>query len=151
MMEFFKTLCVAAALLSLALLVVPEKKGIRDATFTAFSLLLLLFLFPKDGSFSLASLMHFEESEELPSDDAYGETVKEAIAEGIKKDIVTRFSLNAAAITLESDLTLTETGLSGSYLSLSLGKENFFADVTALLRYLENTYGVDCEVHFLGA
>ena len=151
MIEFFKTLCTAAAFLSLALLFVPEKKGIRDATFTAFSLLLLLLLFPKDGTFSLSSLITLEEVEEMPSDGIYEETVKGAVADGIKKDIVNRFSLDANAVTVKSDLTLTETGLSGSYLSLSLGKENFFADVTALLRYIENTYGVDCEVHFLGS
>ncbi len=151
MMEFFKTLCTAAALLSLALLFVPEKKGLRDATFTAFSLLLLLLLLPKDGSFTLSSLITFEENETLPPGDAYEETVKAAVNEGIKRDIVDRFSLAPDAVMVDGDLTVTESGLSGSSLSLSLGKENFFADVTALLRYLENTYGVDCEVHFLGA
>ena len=149
-MEFLKTLCQCAALLSLALLLVPEKKGIREASFTAFSLLLLLFLIPKDGSFTISSLLPEAEIEEIPPGEAYEEALKSAVSDGIKQDLVGRFSLVANAVTLSSDLALTETGLEGSYLSLSLGKENFFADVTALLRYVENTYGVDCEVHFLG-
>ena len=150
-MEFFKTLCTMAAFLSVALLFVPEKKGIREASLTAFALLLLVFLIPKDGSFALSDLLSFEENEQLPSDSIYEETVKKATVEGVRRDLIDRFSLDAEGISLEGDLTLTEEGISGSYLSLSLGKENFFADATALLRYVEKTYGVDCEVHFLGA
>lgn len=150
MMEFFETLCVSSALLSLALLFVPEKKGIREASITAFSLLLLLFLIPKDGSFSISSLLSFEENIELPSDGVYEGTVKEALSEGIRRDLIDRFSLKKEGISVDTDLTLGEEGIFGSYLSLSLGKENLFADVTAILRYIENTYGVDCEVHFLG-
>ena len=150
MMEFLKTLCSTAALVSVALLFLPEEKGIRNAAFTAFSLILLLLLLPKDGSFSLSSLITLDEGAPLPESGVYGETVETAVAEGIKRDLVSRFSLNADAVTLVSDLTLTDTAISGSYLSLSLGKENFFADVTALIRYVKNTYGVDCEVHFIG-
>lgn len=150
-MEFLKTLCSVSALLSLALLFLPEKPGIKRASYTVFALLLLLFLIPKDGSFSLDRLLSFEEQSESPSGGTYEEVVKGAVADGIKKDIVSRFSLDEAGVTVETDLALTEGGLSGSYLSLSLGKENFFADVSALLRYLKNTYSVDCEVHFLGA
>lgn len=151
MIEFFKTLCTTAACLSLALLFVPERKGIRNATFTVFSLVLLLLLVPRDGSFSISSLLHPDENAILPENGIYEETVKTAIADGIKQDLIRRFSLNADDVTLTSDLTVTDAGLSGSFVRLSLGKNNFFADVTAILRYLQNTYPVDCEVQFLGA
>ena len=113
--------------------------------------MLLLLLVPKDGSFSLSSLLHPGENAILPENGIYEETVKTAIADGIKQDLIRRFSLNADDVTLTSDLTVTDTGLSGSFVRLSLGKNNFFADVTAILRYLQNTYPVDCEVQFLGA
>ena len=60
-MEFLKTLCTVSALLSLALLFLPEKPRIKRAAETAFSLILLLFLIPKDGSFTLENLLSFEE------------------------------------------------------------------------------------------
>lgn len=151
MMDFLKTLCTTAALLSLALLFVPEQKGIRSASFTAFSLILLLFLIPKDGSFSISSLLSFDGASFSPENGVYEETVQTAVVLGIKKDVVSRFGLSADAVEIDTDLVLTDTGLSGTRLSLFLGRENFFADATALVRYVKNTYGVDCEVHFLGA
>ena len=150
-MEFLKTLCSVSALLSLALLFLPERQGIKRASYTVFSLVLLLFLIPKDGAFQISELITLEEGAVAPPEEAYQETLAAAVEEGIKADIVSRFSLNADAVTVKTDLALTDDGLVGSRLSLTLGKENLFADVTSLLRYLENTYSVDCEVHFIGA
>ena len=149
-MEFLKTLCLCAAFLSLALFFVPEKGGIRRASLTLFSLLFLLFLIPKDGSFDISSLLSFEAPEQLPPSDAYNETLSSGIREDIKKDLCTRFSLSSDAVFLETDMTVKDGKLSGSYLSLSLGRENFFADATGVIAYLQKTYGVDCEVHFYG-
>ena len=150
-MEFLKTLCSVAALLSLALLFLPEKAGIKRASSTAFALVLLLFLIPRDGTFTLDSLLSFEEQATPPSDDTYEETLASAVTDGIKSDLSSRFSLNAEALIVDTDLAVCDKGITGSYLSISLGKENFFADATSLLRYLKNTYPVDCEVHFLGS
>ena len=150
-MEFLKTLCSVSALLSLALLFLPERQGIKRASYTVFSLVLLLFLIPKDGAFQISELITLEEGAVAPPEETYQETLAAAIEEGIKADIVSRFSLNADAVTVKTDLALTDDGLVGSRLSLTLGKENLFADVTSLFRYLENTYSVDCEVHFVGA
>lgn len=150
-MEFLKTLCTVAALLSLALLFVPEKQEIKRAAYTAFSLLLLLFLIPKDGSFALPDLLSFEEAGDLPTEDIYGDTLKDAVSTGIKSDLVSHFSLDGSGVLIDTDLTMGEDGFKGSYLSVTLSKENFFADVTSLLRYLKNTYPIDCEVHFLGS
>ena len=150
-MEFLKTLCTVSALLSLALLFLPEKPRIKRAAETAFSLILLLFLIPKDGSFTLENLLSFEEQADDTDGGVYDETVKTALATGIKADIVSRFSLVADDVLVETDLSVDEKGLTGSYLSVTLEKECFFADVSSLLRYLKNTYPVDCEVHFLGS
>lgn len=150
-MAFLKTLCTMAALLSLALLFLPENQKIKRASYTVFSMLLLLFLIPKDGSFTPKELLSFEEHAVIPDNGIYDETVKKALVQGMKDDIVSHFSLDAEGVLIDTDLTLQEEELVGSYLSVTLGKENFFADVTALLRYLKNTYPVDCEVHFLGS
>lgn len=150
-MEFLKTLCTVSALISLALLFLPEASGIKRASYTAFALLLLLFLIPKDGSFRIADLITFESKEEAPESDAYEETVQGAIVNGIKADIASRYSLDTADVAVSTDLTLNEEGLTGSYLSLTLCGKGFFADVTSLLHYLESAYAVDCEVHFVGA
>ena len=149
-MAFLKTICTVSALLSLALLFLPEKPAVKRAAYTAFSLLLLLFLIPKDGSFDISSLISLDTAE-APESDVYEETLHAAVADGIRREVADRFSLNLDGVSVDTDMTVTESGLSGSYLSLSLGKENFFADATALLRYLKATYPVDCEVHFLGA
>lgn len=150
MMDFLKTLCTAAAFLSLALLFIPERAGMRRASITVLSLLFLLFLIPKDGSFDLSSLLSFEKEVEYPAGDAYTETLEKAIKDGIQKDVCSRFALSSDAVLLDTDLTLADGRLTGSYLFLSLGKENFFADATGVLSYLEKTYGVDCEVYFYG-
>ena len=138
------------ALLSLATLLLPKEAGIRRASLTLLSLLFLLFLIPKDASFHLSDLLSFPETETPSGDDAYGEALTEGILSGIKSDLCTRFSLAPAALHLEGDLTLAGEALAGTYLSVSLGKENIFADATGILTYLKKTYGVDCEVHFYG-
>lgn len=150
MLAFFKTLCVCAAFLSLAVLFLPEKPGIRKASLSAFSLLFLLLLIPKDGTFDLNSLLSLSDSPEAEVGDAYTETVTEAVERGILADLCSRFSLSAEGISVESDLLPCSEGFSGTYLHLWLGKENFFADAGAVIRYVENTYNVDCEVHFVG-
>ena len=149
-MEYLKTLCTAAAFLSLALLFVPERPGLRRASLSLFSLLLLLLLIPKDGSFDPEALLSFAESGDYSVGDAFDATLQEGIAKGVKQDLCERFSLSPDAIRLDSDLTVKDGALTGSYLSVSLGKENFFADATGVLTYLKKTYGVDCEVHFYG-
>ena len=149
MSEFLSTLCHAAALLSLAVLFVPEKEGIKKASLSAFSLLFLLLLFPKDGSFSLNALFTLPEETPLP-DTGYTEVIEEAVARGIVLDLCDRFSLSEDGVKIETDVTVTETKVTGSYLHLTLGKENLFADAGAVLRYIKKTYGVDCEVSYLG-
>ena len=149
MLAFLRSLCCAAALLSLAVLFVPEKDGIKKASLSAFSLLFLLLLFPKDGSFSLNDLLTLPE-DTVVSDTQYTEVLENAVAQGILLDLCDRFSLSSDGVHIKTDVTVSETGITGSYLHLSLGKENLFADAGAVLRYIKKTYGVDCEVSFLG-
>lgn len=149
MSEYLKTLCSGATLLSLALLFLPEKPALRRAALTVFSLILLLLLLPGGDTFSVTELFPDSESESVPLGDVYIETVAGAVNEGVRADLCSRFSLAAADVRIESDLTLTETALEGSYIHLYLGGENLGADAASLLRYVQNTYGLDCEVHFV--
>ncbi len=146
-MEFLKTLCVTAALLSLAVLFLPEKKNIRSAALSLFSLIFLLALLSVDPEFSLSSLLSPEEGVPLPPTEDYTETLSEAVREGIRADIAERFSIEREDIAVKSDLLPTEEGFSGSYLYVSLGGQGFFADVPRLLAYIRETYHENCEVY----
>ena len=148
-MTYFRSILSGAALLSLALLLVPERESLRRATLTVFSLVLLLLILPTNGTLDLPSLFPAEESEAVPLGEAYIETVKGAITEGVRTDLCTHFSLVPADVRIESDLVLTEEALSGTYLYVYLGKENAGADAASLLRYIQNAYGLRGEVHFI--
>jgi len=150
-MEFLKTLTTAAALLSVALLFLPKEEGLRRATQTVFSLLFLLLLLPRDGSFSPGDLLpHTEQSAPVPPGEEYEDALAHAVTEGIRSDLVNRFSLDPEALVIETDLCLTEEAMTGTYVHLTLSKANFFADATQLLRYVKNTYSVECEVRYAG-
>lgn len=149
MSEYLRSLCGGAAFLALALLFVPEKPLLRRASLTAFSLALLLLLLPTGGTFSLTELLPDTESVHVPLGDAYVEVVADAVTDGVRADLCSRFGLVGEEVAVESDLTLTETALAGTYMKISLGKGNLGADAASLLRYVKNTYGLDCEVHFV--
>jgi hypothetical protein len=147
-MTYFRSILGGAALLSLALLFVPERESLRRATLTVFSLLLLLLLLPAEGLPDLPSLFPKEEGEKVTLGEAYIETVRGAVSDGVRTDLCTRFSLSPADVRIESDLALTAEALTGTYLRLYLGKENGGADAAAILRYIQNAYGLRGEVHF---
>lgn len=148
-MPYFRSILSGASLLSLALLFVPERESLRRATLTVFSLLLLFLILPAEGTLDLPALLPSEESETVALGEAYIETVKGAVTEGVRTDLCTRFSLDPKGVRIESDLTLTEKALSGTYLSVYLEKENAGADAASLLRYIQNAYGLRGEVHFI--
>jgi hypothetical protein len=151
MMEFLKTLTAAAAFLSLALLFLPRDEGLRRGAQTVFSLLFLLLLLPRDGSFSFEELIPSPESyPDVSAGEEYEDTLSYAVVAGITSDLVDRFSLDPDALHIQTDITLTQEAASGTYLHLSLGRKNFFADATQLLRYVKNTYSVECEVRYVG-
>lgn len=149
MSEYLKSLCTAATLLSVSLFPFPARQGLRRAAGIVFALLFLLLLLPRDGSFSLDTLLVFSDPPEISVGEAYESVLASSVAEGIREDLASRFSLNKNAFAIETDLTLSAEALSGSYLRLYLCKENFFADATAILRYVENTYSVSCEVCYV--
>ena len=150
-MEFLKPLTLAAAFLSLALLFLPEKEGIRRSATLLFSLLFLLLLLPRDGSFSFADLFPTVEEHTIEAECETDTTLlADSVKEGIRRDLSDRFSLDGEGLSLETDLALTDAGISGTYLCLSLGKSNFFADAASIIRYAENTYSVTCEVSYVG-
>ena len=146
-MEFLKTITAAAALLSLALLFLPTDEGLRRGAQTVFSLLFLLLLLPRDGTFSFDDLIPSAESyPDVSAGEEYEGALSYAVLAGITSDLVDRFSLDPDALYI----ALTEEAVSGTYLHLSLGSKNFFADATQLLRYVKNTYSVECEVRYVG-
>ena len=146
-----KTLCTTAALLSLAVLFLPDKKGIRTSALTLFSLIFLLVLISLEPNFSLSSLLPSDESESLPPSAEYTETMSAAVADGIRADIAERFSLKKETVVVKSDLLPTAEGLLGTYLTVSLYGSGFFADTPRLLAYLKETYHESCEVFVYAA
>lgn len=150
-MEFFQALTCAAALLSLALLFLPKDEGIRRGAQTVFALLFLLLLLPRDGSFSLGDFFSYgEDPPVISTGGAYEDTLKYAVQAGITADLSDRFSLDPDGLTIETDILLTEDAVTGTYVYLTLSRENFFADATQLIRYVKNTYSVECEVRYVG-
>ena len=150
-MDFLRSLTTAAALLSTALLFLPKDEGLRRTTQTVFALLFLLLLLPRDGSFSLDELLpNIEETPTLSAGEEYENTLAYAVKEGITSDLSDRFSLNPEAMEIETDIRLTQEAMTGTFLRLTLGKENFFADAPQILRYIKNTYSVECEVQYVG-
>ena len=151
MTDYLRALTFAAALVSLALLFFPERRGLRRTAQTAFSLLFLLLLLPRDGSFLPKELLSLSDPPKIEAGTDYQNALSSSVSEGIRRDLASRFSLSEADLSIETDLILTEEALTGSYLYLFLGGKNFFADATAILRYVESTYGVRCEVCYVGA
>ncbi len=149
MLEYLKSLCAASALLSLSLLLFPNRQGLKRAAGIVFSLLFLLLLLPRDGSFSLDTLLSLSDPPDVAAGELYENALATSVTEGIREDLATRFSLDEDALRIETDLCLSAEALSGSYLRLYLGKENFFADATGVLRYVEKTYSVSCEVCYV--
>ena len=150
MMEYFRSITAACALLSLSLLFFPNRAGPRRAAETVFSILFLLLLLPRgelalpDGLFSLS------EAPDVAVGEEYENALAASVSEGIREDLSSRFSLRKDALSIKTDLVLSEKALTGSYLHLYLSKENFFADATAVLRYVEHAYSVPCEVYYVG-
>lgn len=149
-MTLFKSICAAAALISIASLFLPKRAGVRKATVTAFSLIFLLAILPRGGLSELSSLLSLPDTPAVQESESYEQAVKESFLDGVKQDLCSRFDLDKEALSVESDLSLTAGEAHLSYLHILLGGKNFFADVPSVLRYVEGSYGVDCEVKLIG-
>ena len=150
--EAIKTVCIGAAFLSLATLLLPEREGVRRASLTAFSLAFLLFLTSIGSDLSLTALLPRVENSEAISGDAYEETVEKETLAALKADLCRRFSIQADALTLSGSISFSEDGaLHLDTLVLTLLGTGFFADVGSLLHYIDENYNAECEVHFVGA
>ena len=151
-MEFLKTLCFTAALLSLATVLLPKRKGLKEAMLTAFGLIFLLSVMRADALSSLPSLLLPEE--QPPAEEgaeAYEEALLTGLAAGIKNDLCAKFSLDPEGLAVDCALSLSEGEAHVSRVSLVLKNQNFFADATAMLKYTRAAYGLDCEVSFVGS
>lgn len=150
-MEFLKTVCFTAALLSLATLLLPKRRGLREAMLTAFGLIFLLSVMRADALSSLPTLLLPETEPPVTEGEAYGEALLAGVTAGIKSDLCAKFSLDPEGLTVDCALSVSEKEARLTRVSLVLGKQNFFADATAMLKYTRAAYGLDCEVSFVGS
>ena len=145
-MDYLKALLGASALVSIATAFAPMREGVRRAVLSAFAVVFLLLLIPKD----LALDFSFPQALPEASTDAavyYTDAWQEGLERGLLLDLCDKFSLDRDAISLQSEVTVHENTVEISYLSVTLHGENAFADATGMVRYIEKAYGCRSEIH----
>lgn len=147
-MEYIRTLLGAVALLSIATALLPSRESIRRAALSAFSVILLLLLIPKDAPFSFEDVFTIpEEGAVTESAPAYGDAWREGVENGIRLDLCEKYALSPAEVSVMCQLKNEENEITVTHLSLTLRGESALADATGMLRYIEKSYGVYAEIH----
>lgn len=148
-MEYLKTAVSAAALYAVAAGLAPEREGVKRACALAFSLLLILALLPKGGlpSLSFPSILP---EEEITEED-YAERLKEMTEKSIEEELCRRFSVGAGRLSVDSDLSYAEGKVTVTRLTVTLSGAGILADIPALIKHVEENYGMKCEVITGGA
>lgn len=149
-MEYLRTVVSAAALYAVAVGLAPEREGIKKTCTLAFSLLLILALLPRGGLFDLSFSLTLPE-EEAVGEEAYAERLKEMTETSIKEELCRRFSVAEERLSVDSDFSYAEGRVSVTRLWVTLSGTGVLADVPALVRYVEEDYGMKCEVITGGA
>lgn len=146
-MEYAKAALSAISLISIASALAPSREGLRRATLSAFSVILLVLLIPR-GELDFSSLFSFGEAD-IPEESApaYSEAWKAGVENGIRDDISSRFSLDKEDIAVSCTLLFEENEVEITHLSLTLSGDGVRADATGMLRYIEKNYGVFAELH----
>lgn len=144
-MEYLKTLISAAALYAVAVALAPEREGVRRACTIAFSLLLIVALLPQEGLSDL-SLSFPLPDEETVGEEVYAERLKEMTEQSIEKELRDRFSVKDGSLSVDSDFSYADGRVSITCLTVSLSGAAVLADTPTLLRYVEENYGMKCEV-----
>ncbi len=146
-MEYAKAALSAISLISIASVLAPSREGVRRATLSAFSVILLVLLIPR-GELDFSSLFSFGEAD-IPEESApaYSEAWKGSVENGIRDDISSRFSLDKEDIAVSCTLLFEENEVEITRLSLTLSGDGVLADATGMLRYIEKNYGVFAELH----
>ncbi len=146
-MAYLSSLLVLAVFLSFMSLLSPMKESVRRACLSAFSVIFLLALIPKDMDFSFKDLLSVSDHERYESAPVYWETWKEGVEEGLLRDLVSAFSLDESDISLESRLAQNENTVTVDYLSITLTGSNIYADAPGIARYIQKHYGCLSEIH----
>lgn len=148
-MSYLRSLLALAVFLSFVSMLSPMKESVKRACLSAFSIIFLLALVPKNVDFSFKDLIRVSEKGSYETEEVYHETFREGIEEGILKDLSSRFSLEQEELTLESRVTYAENEINISYITLTLRGKNIAADVPGMVRYIEKNYGCDSSVHIV--
>lgn len=147
-MEYAKAILCALSLISVATALAPSREGVRRATLSAFSIILLFLLLPR-GEIDLSSLFSFDEViTPEASTPVYSEAWREGVENGIRDDLASRFSLDKEDIAVSAALLFEENEVTLTHLSLTLSGGGVYSDATGMLRYIEKSYGVFAELHF---
>ncbi len=149
-MEYLSTLLILAVFLSFASMLSPMKEKIKRACLSAFSVIFLLSLIPKDADFSFRDLISVSVDEIPDASEDYRDAWQEGIEAGLLKDLVARFSLNEENIVLESRIAHAENTVTIEYLSVTLTGKNICADVPGIALYIQKNYGCHSEIHIKG-
>lgn len=147
-MEYFKAAVAALALVSIASALAPAREGVRRATLSALSVILLLLLIPRTGALDLSSLFTWD-SDSTTTDSApvYSEAWQAGVENGIRDDLSARFSLPRESVSVAASLAFTEEEVKITHLSLTLSGDAALGDATGMLLYIEKSYGVYAEIH----
>ncbi len=149
-MEYIKTLVAAASLYAVAAALAPEREGVRRASLIAFSLLFMAAILPRGSLPSLDLSLFFPDEEEVKEED-YAAFLKETTERSIAADLCERFSITEKNMTLSSDFSYEEGRISVTRLTVALSGTGLLGDVPSLVRYVEEYYGMKCEVVTLGS
>ncbi len=149
-MEYLSTALACAVFISLAALLAPARESVRRACLSAFSVVFLLALIPKDMDLSFEGLLFAPVDTEYEAGEDYRETWREGIEEGLLYDLCASFSLEKDHIAIESRVSHTENEVRIDYLSVTLTGKNVYADATGMVRYIEKNYGCASEIHLKG-
>ncbi len=149
-MEYLSTALACAVFISLAALLAPVRESVRRACLSAFSVVFLFALIPKDTNFSLEDLLFAPADTEYEVGEEYREVWREGIEEGLVYDLCASFSLEKEHIAIESRVSHTEGEVRIDYLAVTLTGKNIYADATGMVRYIEKNYGCTSEIHLKG-
>lgn len=149
-MEQIKILAAAAVLAALSAALSPATPRIRRSVGFVSALLIMTVLFDLGGLLSsLDPLFSFDKSLPTVQTPAMLEvTMKQAIEEGLAKDLTTRFDLDTGAMSLTTSIEQTEDGWQIKRLVIKQSSQNIFADHLGMVHYIEKAYGAEAEVTF---
>lgn len=147
-MEYIKTVLLTAVLVCLATALAPASAKLRRGVTLAASALFLSVLLTPAGLGELWESFTFPlaESQQAQSPEMLEAAFKEGIEKGIRKDLISRFSLDDSSLWVDVISAEKEGERVIEKVTLRLGGNNIFADYTGMIRYMEKAYGGEIEV-----